>query len=92
MRTLAYGAALLMIVGVLACGDAPGDDGAAMDDPMPTWVDDVAQVANAIQARPAAADSILSANDMTRAQLDSLLYEIAEDPALTEAYQQARGR
>lgn len=40
----------------------------------------------------AAADSILAAHDMSRARLDSLLYRIAGDPALTEAYQAARNR
>lgn len=86
--------ALLAMV-LLACGDAPEQtEGEPAADTMavPEWVDEVAAVANAIEARPGASDSILQANDMTREQLDSLLYEVAADPTLTQAYQAARGR
>lgn len=86
--------ALLAVV-LLACGDAPEQtdrEPAADAVPVPEWVDDVAAVANAIEARPGAIDSILQANDMTREQLDSLLYEVAADQTLTQAYQTARGR
>lgn len=58
----------------------------------PAWVDSVAAVANALEARPEAVDSVLAAHDMRRTRLDSLLYEIAEDPALTAAYREVRGR
>lgn len=86
--------ALLPVI-LLACGDAPEQtEGEPAADTMavPEWVDDVAAVANAIEARPGAIDSVLQANDMTREQLDSLLYEVAADPMLTQAYQAARGR
>ena len=43
-------------------------------------------VARGIEANPAAADSILSANGLTAAGLDSLMYTIAEDSALAAAY------
>ena len=83
----------LVILVMAACGDAraPGaDESAALD--APAWVDDVADVASAIRDQPSATDSILTAHDMTRAELDSLLYEIAADPALTDAYQNSRER
>lgn len=84
--------ALLALV-VFACGEAPDEQEPAADTvAVPEWVDDVAAVADAIEARPGAIDSILQANDMTREQLDSLLYEVAADPTLTQAYQRARGR
>ena len=85
-------AAGLLVAVVAACGDAP-EAGDEMTTPSaPAWVDSVATVANALEARPSAADSILGAHGMRRARLDSLLYEIAADPALTEAYQAARTR
>lgn len=84
--------ALLALV-LFACGEVPDEQEPAADTvAVPEWVDDVAAVADAIEARPGAVDSILQANDMTREQLDSLLYEVAADPTLTQAYQRARGR
>lgn len=77
---------------LFACGEAPEQEPAADTVVVAEWVDDVAAVADAIEARPGAIDSILQANDMTREQLDSLLYEVAADPTLTQAYQRARGR
>lgn len=78
----------MMVVAIAACGDTADQPGE--EEAVPTWVTDVAAVADAVEAQPAAADSILRAHDMTRATLDSLLYEIAADPTLTAAYQDAR--
>lgn len=47
-------------------------------------------VAQAIDAAPAKADSILAANGLTRDGLDSLMYAIASDSAKTAAYSSAR--
>ncbi len=52
-------------------------------------VDHAVAAANAIRANPAAADSILAAHGLTRARFDSLMYEVAADPALARAYTQA---
>jgi hypothetical protein len=52
-------------------------------------VDRAIAVARAIQAAPAAADSILEAHGLTRAGLDSLLYAIAADSTLARAYTEA---
>lgn len=91
-RTLAL---LALLAGVAACGEAaerPPEAGPSVDSVavVPAWIDEVAGMANDIAARPAAADSILAAHDMTRAAFDSLLYEVAADPMLTAAYQEAR--
>ena len=97
------GLAVVLTLGLAACGDAPeqaesdaygayGEPDATETQPVPAWVGEVAVVANAIEARPSAADSILEAHEMTRATLDSLLYEVAEDPVLTAAYREARDR
>lgn len=82
----------LVTLAAIACGEAPETEADPMSEAAPGWVDSVAMVANAIEARPAAADSILAAHEMSRARLDSLLYQIAGDPALTDAYQAARNR
>ncbi len=85
-------AAVLGAAVLIACGESqPAADQAAqeMTSP-PAWVGSVARVANAIERTPAAADSILAANDMTRAAFDSLMYEVAADPALTAAYEALR--
>lgn len=88
---------LILLAGLVACGDAPDQPADAespadttMAEAVPTWVADVAAAANAIEARPSAADSILQAHEMTRMAFDSLLYEIAADRTLTAAYQEAR--
>ena len=43
-------------------------------------------VAEGIQAAPASADSVLSANGLTRPGFDSLLYKIAADSTLSAQY------
>jgi hypothetical protein len=77
---------LALLAAFAACGEAP--DTAAV----PDWVEDVAAAANAIEERPTAVDSILQASGMTRVVFDSLIYEVAADPELTAAYEEARGR
>lgn len=78
------------------CGDAPapeagaGDAAPAVDQGAPAWVLELAAIATAIEAKPASGDSILAANGMARARFDSLVYEVAADPALTAAFEAAR--
>lgn len=47
-------------------------------------------IAKGIDAAPAAVDSVLQANGLTRAGFDSLLYRIAEDGALSAQYTSGR--
>lgn len=49
-----------------------------------------ARVANAIAANPAAADSILRANDHTRESFEKLIWEIAADSAMSAVYAAAK--
>jgi hypothetical protein len=49
-------------------------------------VDRAAAVARAIRANPANADEILRQNGMTEQQYESLMYEIAADPAMSAEY------
>jgi hypothetical protein len=94
MRTLRLGAAaLLVLAACVACsGDGKVNDTAAA---MPASASTAstgdragtaANVANAIRANPAAADSILTANGFTRDSFEELMYEIAADSALSATY------
>ena len=99
MRAFRVVPGLIVLFGLVACGE-PADrtDAASQPDtvpteapaPVPQWVEQVARVANDLEARPAASDSILAAHDMPRATFDSLIYEIAADPELNAAYRAAR--
>lgn len=92
---------LALLAIFIACGETPdrSADSEAVPDtagvpetaPVPEWVGDVAAIADAIEARPNAVDSILAAHNLTSAVFDSLMYEIAADPALSAAYEEARG-
>jgi len=68
----------------------PAEDLATVDRGSAVMPEDRAvAVARAIQAAPAATDSILAASGLTRAGFDSLLYAIAADSALARAYTEA---
>lgn len=93
--------ALALTVALAACGEAQRGEveetaaaaAARVEGAAATaWVDQMAAVANAIERQPAAADSILNANAMTRAKFDSLLYVIAADSGLSERFEGLRTR
>jgi hypothetical protein len=48
-------------------------------------------VARAIENDPGRAAEILAENGMTAEGLESMILEIAKDPALTDAYEEAKG-
>lgn len=93
-RRLMMLSAGLLLVG--ACGkaerseDAMAETAAAM---APAAVDPGVEKAVAvyrgIQANPAAAESVLTANGLTTESLDTLMYEIASDSARAAAYSNA---
>lgn len=76
---LACGVALMLAT---ACGRER--DGSAM-----TPFDHAVAAAKAIRANPARADSILRTHGFTRAAFDTLMYEIAGDSVLAQAYTDA---
>ena len=51
-----------------------------------------AAISNAIAANPDKADSILTANNQTRASFDQLMYDIASDSAASARYAAAKSR
>src|SRR5512134_2304194 len=88
---------LAAMIALAACraGDKPADQPAAQPivadatADLPADVRLAVTVARAIEANPAAVDSILSAHGLTRAGLDSLMYAIAADSAKAAAYSAA---
>ena len=83
------------MIALAACraGEKPAEQPAAQppvaDAALPADVQRAVTVARAIEANPAAVDSILSAHGLTRAGLDSLMYAIAADSAKAAAYSAA---
>jgi hypothetical protein len=87
IRWSALGTALILVA---ACSRPGGQtaDAAGGSSAMPV-VDRAVVVARAIQANPAATDSILGAHGLTRVGFDSLMYDVAADSALARAYTEA---
>jgi len=85
MRWLALGTAVFLLAG---CGSRTEEaaETAGGRDPAMAQVDRAVVTARAIQADPAAVDSILRAHGLTRPGFDSLLYAVAADPTLAQAY------
>jgi hypothetical protein len=91
-RRVAGGLALAGLL-TLGCGaeqrsETEGAPGAAPE-ALPAAVARAVAVARGIEANPAAADSVLAANGLTAAGLDSLMYTIAQDSAMSAAYRDA---
>jgi hypothetical protein len=57
---------------------------------IPDWLHDVASVVIAIEGQPGAANSILGEHGFTRTAFEALIYDVAADPELTAAYEEAR--
>lgn len=57
---------------------------------IPDWLHDVASVVIAIESQPGAANSILGEHGLTRTAFEAMIYEVAADPELTAAYEEAR--
>ncbi|HET9425385.1 MAG TPA: hypothetical protein VFO55_08445 [Gemmatimonadaceae bacterium] len=93
MRVLILGAVALLATGACAKGDTTADSTAAAS---ATATDDpavkAANVANAISANPAGADSILTANGYTRESYDQALLDIAADSAMSARYAAAKNK
>lgn len=86
---------LALLVLATACAGSKkeaADTTAAMPAPTTDRAAKAAAVSNAIAANPAAADSILTANGLTREQFQKDMYEIAEDSAQSAAYAAAKTR
>lgn len=104
MRATRHGLAPMLLIAMLglaalgcAGGSTPESETAASETmnetgaaPASDAVQQAAEIANAIEAAPDRANEILEAHGMTAEQFEALLYEIAQDPAKSEAYAAAR--
>ena len=86
-----------MILFLLACSSEPSAPPPPPPPPeaveqLPAPVAKAVELAKVVQADPANADAVLAAKGSSRAELDGLLYEIARDPTLTDAYARALGK
>lgn len=79
---------------LVACGDPEPVVTAAPPaaTALPPQVARAVELAQAVRAQPTDTEAALASKRATAAELDALLYEIAADPALTEAYTAAVGR
>lgn len=71
----------IILTAVVACGGATGGK-----------VDQAVAIAKELRAKPDDAEKILGSHDMTADQWEALMYEIAEDPALSEKFESGLGK
>ena len=83
---------IAMTLMIVACaGDKSGRaDSSVAAETVPADVQLALEVKHGIDAAPSKADSVLKANGLTTAGLDSLMFRIAADSALRAAYATAR--
>lgn len=95
MKNTGVGVVALLLLSACASGEKPADTtNTAVVAPSPESdrARAAANVANAIAANPAAADSILTAAGYTRDSFQALMYEIAADSVMSNAYAAAKNR
>lgn len=79
------------IVALAGCASSGGSGAGAGTEParagaQPSKVDTAAAIARAMKADPDRADEVLQRYGMTEQQFEDLMYEIAADPEMSEAY------
>lgn len=92
MRFPSVMTALLLATAACASGEKKSDTAAATTTAAPAnnRARTAASVANAIEANPAKADSILKAAGFTRDSFQQAMYEIAADSAMSADYAAAK--
>lgn len=103
MNALKFALALLLLPFWMACGGGEADRTPEppveiTDSPaaMPSQyemarVGHAVAMARAIQERPGEVDAILAEHEMTREEFETLLYDIAADPAMSRLYAEQMG-
>lgn len=94
MSSVRLCATLLVLVAACARSESTSDttagSAAVAATPPPSDATVAANIANAIAANPAAADSILTANGYTAETFEMAMYQIAQDSAQSATYAAAR--
>jgi hypothetical protein len=65
---------------------APAARAGALSTSQQSRVDKAAAIARAIESSPSSADAALQQHGMTEQQFEDLMYEIAADPEMSQAY------
>jgi hypothetical protein len=99
LRTIVGAGAL--IIGIVAAGctsSSSNGDGStesaatpATGAPTVEQAREAGTIARTIESEPGRVSEILAEHGMTAESLDNLIFEIAKDPKLTEAYEDAKG-
>jgi hypothetical protein len=82
---------ILCSIVLAACGGSP-DKTATPSSTVSPKVAKAAALAKELKANPDDADAILQRHGMTREQFDELMYEIASDEAMSQAFERERAR
>jgi hypothetical protein len=90
MRYPSLMAVVLLATAACAGGEKKSDTTAVATAPATSRARTAASVANAIEAKPASADSILRAAGYTRDSFQQAMYEIAADSAMSADYAAAK--
>jgi hypothetical protein len=90
MRYPSLMAVVLLATAACAGGEKKSDTTAVAAAPATNRARTAASVANAIEAKPASADSILRAAGYTRDSFQQAMYEIAADSAMSADYAAAK--
>ena len=90
MRRTAILSALLLAACSGSADKSPASGGTAPA--IPEKAAKAARLAKELEANPDDADAILQRHGMTQQQFEDLMYEIAADETLSEAYARARAR
>lgn len=90
MRFILGGAAALLLLSACGSREQAGSDTAGSGDE--ARAAHAAMIADAIEANPVAADSILRAAGYTAVTFERLMYEIARDSVMSAVYTSAKGR
>ena len=79
-------ASLFLPLLLVACGGDQKAPSPGATTTTPPKAAQAAAIAKDLRANPDDADAILAKHGMTRQQFEDLMYEIAADPAMSEAY------
>ena len=81
---------ILVLTALALAACAPREEMPATETPVSAEVTLALAVAAGIDLAPASADSVLTANGLTRLAFDSLLYRIASDSTMSKQYNAGR--
>ena len=98
-RTIAGAWALLIAIVAAGCSGTSSNGGGTTEEaattvpgaPTVEQAREAGTIARAIESEPNRMSAILAEHGMTAEGFENLMFEIAKDPKLTEAYEEAKG-